>query len=360
MAWVFRGVGVETMKLVLMDDSHNSAYDDFLAQVDVALLYHTRSYKMLLERLLGCESQYWLAINQGKIEGVLPLMASHGPYGTVINSLPYYGSIGAVLARNRNAQELLINKYNEIINEKGVASATMVSNPFDHASSHGVDHDLTDIRIGQVTGLPNGSREEVANEIFKIITGSARRNINKARRCGISVFVDNMAMDFLYRVHVDNIMSIGGKPKSRLFFDLIPKIFEAGKEYRIYIARIGTRGEPVAALLVFYFKETVEYFIPATIREYRGQQPMAAILWRAIRDAGTMGYRQWNWGGTWVSQEGVYRFKKKWGARDLEYRYFIKLNNKKILEENPGRLGGYYKDFYVVPFSALEGNDCNA
>ncbi len=341
------------MKIVPMSDCYNEAYDDFLERTDAALLYHTRKYKTLLEQLLGCDSQYWLAVNKGKVEGVLPLMMIRGPYGTVINSLPFYGSIGAILAGNRVAGEVLCRKYKDIVHEKGVGSATMVSNPFDQTYSGMIAHDLIDTRIGQVTKLPCGNEEAVSDAILKIMNGAARRNIKKAERCGIKVSVDNTAMDFLYRVHVDNMTTIGGKSKSSLFFDLVQKIFVAGEDYRVYVACSGEGGKPVAALLVFYFRNTVEYFIPATVHSYREQQPMAAILWRAMRDASSMGYRIWNWGGTWTSQEGVYRFKKKWGARDLVYRYYIKLNNEEILRENPERLEECYKNFYVVPFFAL-------
>ena len=350
---VVRWIGVGTMKVVPLSESYNDAYDDFLNRTDAALLYHTRKYKALLEHLLGCESHYWLAVKEGKVEGVLPLMATRGPYGEVINSLPFYGSIGGVLAGSRLALETLCRKYEDVIRDVGVAASTMVTNPFDHSYSGLISYDFVDKRIGQVTDLPGGSGDTVSDEIFRSIDGSARRNIKKAARCGIDVSVENNAVNFLHRVHVDNMKTIGGKSKPVIFFELLKKIFVADEDYRIYVARTVGDREPVAALLVFYFKETVEYFIPATVHSYRERQPMAAILWRAMCDAGTMGYRWWNWGGTWESQKGVYRFKKKWGARDIMYQYYIKLNNMRILKDSPGGLERYYKYFYVVPFSAL-------
>jgi hypothetical protein len=65
------------------------------------------------------------------------------------------------------------------------------------------------------------------------------------------------------------------------------------------------------------------------------------------------GCRLWNWGGTWTSQGGVYRFKRKWGAEDRPYRYFIRINDRSVLDATPEELLERFPHFYVVPFSAL-------
>ena len=55
-------------------------------------------------------------------------------------------------------------------------------------------------------------------------------------------------------------------------------------------------GCPVAALLLFYFNKTVEYFTPVTVHEYRNFQPMSLIVFEAMRDAINRGMTNWNWG----------------------------------------------------------------
>ena len=34
-----------------------------------------------------------------------------------------------------------------------------------------------------------------------------------------------------------------------------------------------------------------------------------------MASAAKRGMTRWNWGGTWLSQDGVYRFKKGWAGR---------------------------------------------
>ena len=45
---------------------------------------------------------------------------------------------------------------------------------------------------------------------------------------------------------------------------------------------------------------------------------MALILNKAFDDAKMKGYKYWNWGGTWLSQKGVFRFKKKNGELKVQ------------------------------------------
>jgi len=72
-------------------------------------------------------------------------------------------------------------------------------------------------------------------------------------------------------------------------------------------------------------------------------------------EANANGYKWWNWGGTWLTQDGVYRFKNKFGAVDKEYKYFIKINNRDIYNSSKEELLKEYDNFYVIPFDKLKG-----
>ena len=95
------------------------------------------------------------------------------------------------------------------------------------------------------------------------------------------------------------------------------------KDYNIYVAKLDNK--KIASLLLLYFNKTVEYFTPTVLEDYLNLQPMALILNKAFDDAKMKGYKYWNWGGTWLSQKGVFRFKKKWGAEGSNYNYFTKV-----------------------------------
>ena len=123
----------------------------------------------------------------------------------------------------------------------------MIENPLSPSLSKPV-HDLTDLRIGHITPLADdhGPREDILGSL----EGSARRNVNKALRVGVTVTTENDALDVLQSLHARSMSAIGAQVKSPDFFAAIPRHFRPGEDFVIYVARLA--GEAVAALLVFY------------------------------------------------------------------------------------------------------------
>jgi lipid II:glycine glycyltransferase (peptidoglycan interpeptide bridge formation enzyme) len=74
-----------------------------------------------------------------------------------------------------------------------------------------------------------------------------------------------------------------------------------------------------------------------------------------MKDASKRGYSLWNWGGTWATQESVYRFKKRWGAWERKYTYYIQINDQKLYRAKRQELLRNYEGFFVIPFNLLIG-----
>jgi hypothetical protein len=338
---------VDKVGLLPLKPSGTSDYDRFVAGHPKSLLYYSSRYRSFLEELLGCQSAYWIACEGSDIVGVLPLMRLPGRWGDVLNSLPFFGSNGGILASSAEAEQALLKKFNELSAEGAVAASTWVAHPL-AADQLVPDHDLVDERLCHFTELSRNAKILLAR-----IDGSARRNIKKAQASGVTVRVDNDSFGFLEQTHRDNMKSIGGRAKTSRFFDLVQRHFEPGVDYNLYVAEAG--GALCAALLLLYFNDTVEYFTPVTVEAMRTNQPMALILFEAMLDSASAGYRRWNWGGTWLTQTGVRRFKQKWGATEGRYRYYTKLNREDLLHQSSTVLAETYPDFFVVPYAALEG-----
>jgi GNAT acetyltransferase-like protein len=325
------------------------AYRDFVARMPGALVYHSLAYRDLLVDHLGCRQEYLVATDGGDIRGVLPLLWAGGEGARVYNSLPFYGSHGSVLSQTDAAASALVAAYDERATASGTLAATMVANPFADGQPPEPAHNLTDERISQVTDLPPPPGEDDA--LMALIDASARRNLRKARRTGIVAATDAEQMATVAAIHRSNIEALGGLAKDASFFAAVPRHFEAGADYDVYVALLDET--VVAGLLLFYFNETVEYFTPAVDHEHRSEQPLAVVLAEAMAAAARRGCRRWNWGGTWTSQDGVHRFKRKWGARESRYRYFVQVNDDALLDASPEELRARFGHFYVVPFSAL-------
>lgn len=326
-----------------LSSANASAYEAFLRGSGGAMFYHSLKHIEFLKAFTNSEQETVLAIEGEKVVGCLPMLAKNGKYGKVLNSLPFYGSHGAILSDSIQGKEALEGYLHKIKDQ--FLSSVFIMNPFhaDESANYGVK---VDERIGQITYLPSD-----VDQLISIFHFKTRNMVRKGEKSGADVKISNTDFDFLYETHAENMSKIGGKPKPREFFHLIPKFFEAEKDFNIFTAELN--GTKIAALLVFYFKDTVEYYTPVIVNEYRDSQVLSFIIYRVMLDAISKGFKVWNWGGTWKTQEGVYRFKSRWGAQDKHYNYYMSYQNE--LFKHPLKdLTPEYPWFYIGPYSMWE------
>ncbi|MCW2763665.1 MAG: hypothetical protein JWR85_3866 [Marmoricola sp.] len=320
-----------------------------------SLIYCSRHYISLASIETG-STPYWIRLYvKGRLQAGLPLLVKQGSLGPVVNSLAYYGSNGGIIAATDDPLLLsaVLEAYATFAREINAVASTIITNPLLGDAAFYEDrlaYDFRDERIGQFTVFPEDGSPSALIDMF---SDPRPRNLRKAVREGVTVEATQSAeaMDFLYQTHNENLLAIGGIAKRREFFDAIPSSLPQSA-WQIYLARIGN--EPVAALLVMRFNRTVEYFTPCVVEKHRSSQALSLAIHTAMLDAMRDGYRQWNWGGTWLSQDGVYNFKKKWGATDLPYFYFTRVHDERLLSAPRALLLEEYRGFFVLPFSALK------
>lgn len=317
-----------------------------------ANFYSEPRFLSLLKEHLDCDIHWLTARSNSKLVGVLPYAVKESSRGKIFNSLPYYGSYGGAISADRECKNLLVNEFYNTASSAEALSATLISNPMSkdlqfYQQVVGTTH--TDERICQITPLPANCDEKILLDLF---SDPRPRNIRRAKKENIRVEKGGSEMlGFLYQTHCDNMAAIGGLAKKEQFFDRINNHMEE-KDWSVFTAFYND--EPVAALLVFYFNQTVEYFTPVTVHDFRNMQPMALIVYSAMLDAIAIGMKNWNWGGTWLSQRGVYDFKKKWGAIDHPYKYFIKVFSEDIYYMDKDFLSSEFYGFYTIPFEHLK------
>ncbi|MBN4049743.1 hypothetical protein JYT36_00785, partial [Bacteroidales bacterium AH-315-N07] len=243
-------------------------------------------YRAFVEDLLNCKNYYFLAKNdQSDIIGVFPIMISYNKrLGNVANSLPFYGSNGGIIvseklteAEKNDTRIALLGYVEDYIKNEKCITFTVITNPLDKNIKDWLEisftYDLLDSRIGQITQLPEDN-QNVEEDLMKMFEDPRPRNIRKAIKSGVTWYdsYKEEDLEFLYKTHFENIKAINGIPKSKQFFMSIPTHFDSS-DYKIYIAE--QNGEKIAALLLFYFNKTVEYFTPAIVEQYRNLQPTA-------------------------------------------------------------------------------------
>lgn len=346
---------INIKKLEVCDENN---YSNLINSYPYSMLHHTLKYRNFLNKFLpNSEDHYVCAYENNKLVAALPLFIQKNKYGSVINSLPFFGSHGGFVHldyKNKSISSEILKYVYKLEEQIGARSTTLIQSLFEpnRALYHEFKANLFDERIGQITNLPDlKSPEELENRLLYSFHSQTRWSIKKGIKAGFNIThgFDAETILILKKLHSSNMQRIGGIKKPDQMFDAIPQVFTYDDDFRIYKA---TRdGVVISILLVFYHKQCVEYFIPATNILYRNQQPLSALIFQAMKDAIIeKSMKIWNWGGTWKSQEGVYRFKKRWNATDIEYRYFIKRDTGDQTKFHQGDAQVQFPFFYIEPF----------
>lgn len=331
------------------------AYQAFLDSFhEDYLFYAQRVYIDSIIRTVACVDETLIYEDNGEIKGVLPLLSRDGLLGRVYNSLPFYGSHGGVIARTSDIAQTL---YNYVLSPSfggGNKALIMISeNPFLPIEPT-IDFPknlIIEDRIIQVTPLdklPNEPNEEDLMSLFHFKT---RNMVRKSLKVDFKLIESEDLFEPMYKLHVQNMEAIGGTVKPLSFYNSIRENYEFGSEYKLIGAEYN--GELAGVLLLFYHNGVVDYHTPTINVEYRNLQPNSFLIFQSMLDAVRNGHKSWNWGGTWKTQESLYRFKNRWGANDLNYRYVVQVVNEEILKSSPSTLLKEYPFFFTVPFDML-------
>ncbi len=302
----------------------------------------------MLDEIIPGECCTVIAKNSdGSIAGFLPMYVMDGPYGLVYNSQPFFGSYGNIQTNDEEARKLLLSEWNRLVTGSNVCSGTIIENPIEeNLSDKEISHNSIDRRIGQYNDLLRYLGD--SEQIWHLLDSHHRRALGKGLKQDFAVHSDEEEWEFLEEKHCEGMRRINGNQKPSKFFKLVPECFRPGEQFKIWTAY--KNGNPVSSLLLFYWGESVEYFMPVVDEEYRSLQPLSCVIFEAMKDAVERGFTVWNWGGTWKSQKGVYRFKSRWGAVDREYRYFTQLNNFEIKGKGKQELFSFYPNYFLYPF----------
>jgi hypothetical protein len=353
-------VSSNDVQVVLARPENGRELDDIVCSTPASLIYYTAAYRAFLGRVLpGVESAVLVARTSGRIAGFLPVCIASDPHdGSVANSQPFFGSHGGALVRPDLVEEGAIRvslcvALAELMKERRIAALTIVENPLrplDDAEQRALGTTVVDHRIGQFTRLP-AAGASVEDELFAILHKNTRTAVRKGRKAGLHVTcaADDETVSWFHRVHEWSIAALGGVPKPLGVFKALFDVFGPLGQIRLYVGRRG--GERVCGLLVLLHRDVVEYYTPVVVGDHRESQALSALIVDVMIALANEGYRLWNWGGTWPSQAGVYRFKSRWGAEERPYRYHALIVNPEITRIGRDAILTRFPFFYVYKFA---------
>lgn len=335
-------------------------YENFLLTDEKSMIYSSFAYFAFLQNLLpDAEGVRLIARDeQGRLRGGLPFFIRDGKSGPIANSLPFFGTPTGLCVPDhaKDVQDALLGRFRALVQERRCIASTFIASPLDPDPTrhrHVLQADFLDQRIGLITPLPMMS-DHVADSLMALFHSKSRNMVRKSQQSGFRL--DTTLCDenwgFLQRTHQANMAKLQAAIHPPEFFHCLRDDASPVIHKRLYTAYLGDT--PVAGLLLLYFNRTVDYCIPVIDGAYRSSQPLSFLIMHAMQDAVASGYRWWNWGGTGVTQESLYRFKKRLGAIDHPYCYVVTVFDDRLLRMDRQELMREYPFFFAYPFSQVK------
>lgn len=349
------------IKVKLLTKELEKKYEQFINYSPSSLLYHSLKYRnFLLQFLKNSKDYYFLAFIEDDLVGILPTFLKAGKYGNVINSLPFYGSHGSIITKNNHISQDIANsllaKFNDFCKNQNCISSTIVDNyKNENCYLEKYHTDIIDERISQVTKLPsfkNMNKKDFEINLINNFDRSRRTDIRKGLKSGMDFIIDNSesSLNRLYEIHTQQMIDIGGQPKDLDVFKSIQDNFVKNLDYNIFT--VSNNGKIICSILLFYHNKTVFYYMPAIDKNFKASSVMSANIFLAMKKSIYDDYYWWDWGGTWISQKGLLKFKSSWNTVNSNYKYYINYK-KKLNKFSKADLLKEYKYFYLLPFNLL-------
>ena len=338
-----------------MNELDFSEYEDLVQNTNESTFYCSKNHLNFLE-ITGAKSQFITIHENKKLVGVLPFFSKKEKYGTVINSLPFFGSYGGTITKNKEYDKKILEELNRINKENDIISTVIIDNPFNQKAeiykkyfkSHIIEKRLT-----QATILKNKSDDTIWQSFEKRV----RWSVKKSEKNGIKIITENNNENHLkkfYELHEESMKMKGGRPKPVNIFERILKNFKPSEDFDIFVAQ--KENQSIAYVLIFYFKNFAEYYMPAYDPNFLSYQSTSHLIWHSIKKSISKGIEYYNFGGTWKNQNNLYRFKRGWNADDFNYNYFIYRDLEKIKEIGMNNIMKKYEYFYISPLNEIKND----
>jgi FemAB-related protein (PEP-CTERM system-associated) len=315
-----------TLKFRLANEYDAKGWNDFVVSNASNAFYNLFAWRNVLIHAYGYTPYYIIAEKGEEISGCFPLMYVKGKlFGDRLISLPFadHGCGPCVKGEDKNIVKFLLNVA-ERISTKLKAKFIEIHSP----SQNWITSLLYNIGYEKLynyfTFSMNLNRS--INDIWMGFEKRVRNAIRRSEKNGIKVVIDNSedSLKDLYRIHVDNMKTLGTPPHSKNFFKALWKELYHNGLFMNFFAEY--EGRRIAAIIIFPYKNSVRWGAGISLTKYKRLNPISTLLWEAIKWAKENGYKNFDLGGSRLNS-GNFFFKKGFLGKKCINGQIIELNH---------------------------------
>ncbi|MGA8380755.1 MAG: FemAB family XrtA/PEP-CTERM system-associated protein [Stellaceae bacterium] len=296
-------------------------WDNFVRACPGGTFFHLSPWRRVIERAFGHRTHYLLAECAGTVTGVLPLTHVRSAlFGSslVANAFaveggPIAADPASLAALEESAMRLMDTLGAPVLEIRGFSES----------------------RAGwrNKSGLYAIFRKPIAAAVeanLKSVPRKQRAMIRKGTENGLRSQIDD-DVDRLHRIYAESVHNLGTPVFAKSYFRILREEFSDASD----IVTVTRDRKAVAAVLNFYFRDTVLPFYGGGTAAARTLAANDFMYWEVMRRACERGCRHFDFGRSKIGT-GAYAFKRNWGFEPMPLVYQFRLaKNEDVPDLNP-------------------------
>jgi len=284
------------------------AYVDFAAPESH---YHRWVWRDVIEETFGHQPYYLMAVEDGAIRGVLPLVSIRSRlFGNSLISIPFF-SYGGVIADTATARESLLAGAADLGRELGARHIELRQ-----GDESAMSWPMSSNKVTMEIQLP-ATIDDYCNQL----SPSRRKKIRYGLKRGLRAeWGGPEALPTFYKIFATNMRNLGTPVYPSGFFENQMRLLRD----KIRILSMWDGAKPVAASFVTSHRDAIELPWAASLPESRKKEAPMIMYWALIEKAIAEGFRRVDLGRC-SPGSGTYEFKRHWNPveRPLHWYYWL-------------------------------------
>jgi FemAB-related protein (PEP-CTERM system-associated) len=297
-------------------------WQEYVDRHELASNYHRWEWKQVIEKSFGWPTYYWAAEQNGRLQGVLPVVWQKSRlFGSFLTSLPFVNA-GGILADDAATEQVLLNEAVSLAKNVGAKHLELR-----HREQHALGLQTKTSKVTLV--LPISGDEE---SMWKNLGTKMRTKVRKSLSFGMTAeYGGAQLLDDFYGVFSQNMRDLGTPVYDRSFFAEVLRALPKDT----YICVVRYQGRTIAASFLSGFRDRIEAVWSSSIQQYLSLKPNFFLYWNLLLFSGKKGYRLFDFGRSSVNS-GTHEFKLQWGAKTvpLYWDYWLR-DGDRVPELNP-------------------------
>jgi CelD/BcsL family acetyltransferase involved in cellulose biosynthesis len=299
----------------------DARWDAYLASHPRATVYHTAAWNRIVCEIGRYPSLCLLHERDGRVTGVLPLVAVESRLtGNRISSLPF-SDYGFALADDADTVRVLTGEARAVRARRGAAFWEMRGAPVLPDGGEAIAADAPRSSHFWNYLIPLTEDTEAVNRTFS--RTAVRQTIKKSAKLGVTVRVagGDQDLDAFYALYVRNRRRHGIPPQPHKLFEMVLNRLTDTPRASLYLAEY--QGDTIAGLIMVHFNGTTYAKYEGVDETRRELLALYPLFWKTIEDAALAGDRWYDFGRTADDNKGLNEFKGRWGTQQVALPYFF-------------------------------------